>query len=152
MYPNQGDKRSSNRQFVEAATLRKASNDTQYFWDLVQRHMNGQYVGPRRMPRHAEENFLFAKKAEQVSTGFIDDSIPVERSGPKSDEIAAIDSFAELREIVPGSVLKCFEMLRFEKPSPIQKHSIPLGLAGMDLVCCAQTVSYIVSHFLNTSQ
>jgi hypothetical protein len=140
MYQNPSDRKANNRQFVEAATQRKAANDTQYFWDLVQRHMAGQYVGPRRMPRHAEENFLFTKKAEQVSTGFIDDSIPVERSGPKSDEIATIESFSELREKVPATALKCFDMLRFEKPSPIQKHSIPLGLAGLDLVCCAQTV------------
>lgn len=141
MYPSGGDRKVANRQMVEAATQRKATNDTQYFWDLVQRHMNGHYVGPRKMPRHAEENFLFAKKAEQVSTGCIDDNIPVERSGPKSFEIAAIESFSELHDAVPPSVLKCFESLRFENPSPIQKHSIPLGLAGLDLVCCAQTVN-----------
>ncbi len=141
MYSTGGDRKAANRQMVEAATQRKAVNDTQYFWDLVQRHMNGHNVGPRKMPRHAEENFLFAKKAEQVSTGCIDDNIPVERSGPKSDEIATIETFAELRDTVPPSVLKCFELLRFDRPSPIQKHSIPLGLAGLDLVCCAQTVS-----------
>lgn len=151
MYHNPPDRKSNNRQFVEAATQRKAANDTQYFWDLVQRHMNGHYVGPRRMPRHSEENFLFAKKAEQVSSGFIDDNIPVERSGPKSDEISTIESFAELGDKVPPNVMKCFELLRYEKPSPIQKHSIPLGLAGMDLVCCAQTVRRLMGDTPTTS-
>ena len=30
--------------------------------------------------------------------------------------------------------------MKYETPTPIQKHSLPLGIAGFDLMCCAQTV------------
>ena len=124
-----------------AAQQRKATNDTSYFWDLVNRHMAGHYTGGRRMNRTQEEHMLFAKKAETATPGFIDDNIPVERSGPRSDEIPALDSFSSLQGMAPPSILRCIELLRYESPTPIQKHAIPLGLNGLDLMCCAQTVS-----------
>lgn len=133
-------KPSANRHSHEAASQRKATNDTQYFWDLVNRHMAGQHVGPRRLNRSQEEHHLFAKKSETASTGFVDDSTPVERSGPRSEEIPSLDSFESLRGSVPPSVIRSIELLRYETPTLIQKHAIPLGLAGMDLMCCAQTV------------
>ncbi len=134
------DRKSSNRSVQEAATQRKAAHDTQYFWDLVDKHMKGHNVAPRKLNKSQEEHMLFSKKAETATQGVIDDSIPVQRSGPQSEEIQAIDSFQELQEKVPSSILKCIELLRFDKPTPIQKHAIPLGLAGLDLMCCAQTV------------
>lgn len=135
------DRKSSNRQMQEAATQRKAANDTQYFWDLVNRHMSGHFVGPRKMNKAQEEHMLFAKKAESVSQNALDDSIPVQRSGPRSEEVNILENFAQLEGQVPQSVMKCVELLRYENPTPIQKHAIPLGLAGLDLMCCAQTVS-----------
>jgi hypothetical protein len=137
------DRKTNNRNVQEAAAQRKATNDTQYFWDLVNRHLNGQNVGPRKYPKQHDEHHLFGKKVEHtpVSGGTVDDSISVQRSGPQSDDIASIDSFQQLESLVPPSVLKCFEMLHFDRPTPIQKHAVPLGLAGLDLMCCAQTVS-----------
>lgn len=136
------DRKGANRQMQEAATQRKAANDTQYFWDLVNRHMSGHHnMGIRKMNKAQEEQMLFAKKAESVSQNTLDDSIPVQRSGPRSEEVAILDSFSQLEEQVPPSITKCVELLRYEHPTPIQKHAIPLGLAGLDLMCCAQTVS-----------
>ena len=146
MFPNPKDRKVNTRQFQEAATQRKASNDTQYFWDLVNRHNAGHNVGPNRKPSKAqEEHHLFTKKAEETSAtaGIIDDNIPVQRSGPRADEINALESFEELRDNVPPSITGCLERLKFDKPTPIQKHAVPLGLAGLDLMCCAQTVSRI---------
>lgn len=144
-----GDRKSANRQMQEAATQRKAANDTQYFWDLVNRHISGHHVGPRKINKAQEEHMLFAKKAESVSQNALDDSIPVQRSGPRSEEIAILDTFANLQESVPASIMKCIELLRYENPTPIQKHAIPLGLAGLDLMCCAQTVSLSSYFFLS---
>jgi hypothetical protein len=142
MYQNPNNERkSNNRQYQEAAIQRKAANDTQYFWDLVARHNSGHNVGGRKPSHKQEENFLFSKKAEETTSGIIDDNIPVQRSGPRSDEIQTLDSFQELSGIVPASVTRCIEILKFDKPTPIQKHAIPLGLAGVDLMSCAQTVS-----------
>ncbi len=141
MYPpQQFDRKANNRNIQEAATQRKAANDTQYFWDLVNRSMSGHHVGPRKPNKAHEEHMLFSKKAESVSQGAIDDNIPVQRSGPKSDEISTLETFGDLEGRVPPSVSRAINLLRYDKPTLIQKHAIPLGLAGLDLMCCAQTV------------
>lgn len=140
------DRKSNNRQFQEAATQRKAANDTQFFWDLVSRHNAGHSVGARKLSKAQEEHFLFHKKSEETSSGIIDDNIPVQRSGPKADEISALDSFNALQDVVPSSILRCVEILKFDQPTPIQKHAIPLGLSGLDLMCCAQTVITFFFH------
>eukprot|EP01032_Pedospumella_encystans_P012803 gene12803-14783_t len=84
MYAMQGmqsrdDRKSNNRQFQEASSLRKASNDTQFFWDMVNRN-RGPYgaAGARRPVNKAqEEKVLFGKaNTETVEHGFIDDNIP----------------------------------------------------------------------------
>lgn len=142
---------NTNRQFQEAATLRKASNDTQYFWDLVNRQRSGNFHSKRVNKAH-EEHQLFAKKIEQINAapgGIIDDNIPVQRSGPRSDEFKSLETFEELRGSVPDTILHCIEMLKYEKPTPIQKHAIPLGLGGLDLMCCAQTVSLTILFLKN---
>jgi hypothetical protein len=141
--PSGGSSQKSTRIFQEEASQRKAASETQYFWDLVARYNAGHSVGIKKMSKVHEENLLFTKKSEDSAPGIIDDSIPVQRSGPKTDEISALESFHELGEIVPPSVLRCIEILKFDKPTPIQKHAIPLGLAALDLMCCAQTVGVI---------
>ncbi len=86
---------------------------------------------------------MFGKKIETTGEkGFIDDNIPVERSGPRSEEVGVLQSFAELEGSVPPYVINNITLMRYERPTPIQKHSVPLGLAGLDLMCCAQTVSF----------
>lgn len=137
------DRKLSNRQFQEAATQRKAANDTQYFWDLVNRNFSGNSIpqSGRKISKSQEEHQLFTRKVEEASTGVIDDNIPVQRSGPQSEEIPNLDSFKDLEDKVPNSIIQCLDRLKFDRPTPIQKHAVPLGLAGMDLMCCAQTVS-----------
>jgi ATP-dependent RNA helicase DDX3X len=38
--------------------------------------------------------------------------------------------------------------MNYVKPTPIQKHALPLALAGCDLMCCAQTGSGKTAAFL----
>jgi hypothetical protein len=140
---DRNDRKMNNRQFQEASSLRKACNDTQFFWDMVNRNRGPYGTPPIRRPvnKQQEEKILFGKAAETVEHGFIDDSIPVERSGPRADEIPVLNSFAELEGQVPPFVSESIQMMRYVNPTPIQKHAVPLGLAGVDLMCCAQTVS-----------
>lgn len=51
----------------------------------------------------------------------------------------AIDSFetANLRKYVLDNILKA----GYKKPTPIQKHAIPIIMGGRDLMGCAQTGS-----------
>lgn len=139
---NNHDRKQFNKQFQEAASFRKASNDTQYFWDLVNRNKNSGFSnGNRNKNTKHDEKVLFGKKVETTEKGFIDDNIPVERSGPRSEEIGVLNTFAELEGTVPSYVMNNIALMRYERPTPIQKHSVPLGLAGLDLMCCAQTVN-----------
>eukprot|EP00601_Ochromonadales_sp_CCMP2298_P006715 CAMPEP_0173196784 /NCGR_PEP_ID=MMETSP1141-20130122/15808_1 /TAXON_ID=483371 /ORGANISM="non described non described, Strain CCMP2298" /LENGTH=775 /DNA_ID=CAMNT_0014121473 /DNA_START=151 /DNA_END=2474 /DNA_ORIENTATION=+ len=136
------ERRTVNRQFQEAASQRKAANDTQYFWEMVER--NGRMQPKHKQGSKHDEKLLFGKQTaatEVVEFGVIDDKIPVERSGPRSEEIAALASFSELEAVVPDFVSANIRLMKYEAPTPIQKHAIPLGLAGVDLMCCSQTGS-----------
>ncbi|KAK4380733.1 hypothetical protein RND71_002595 [Anisodus tanguticus] len=65
------------------------------------------------------------------------EDIPVETSGdnvpPPVNTFADID----LGEAVNENIRRC----KYVKPTPVQRHTIPISLAGRDLMACAQTGS-----------
>ncbi|XP_002973432.2 DEAD-box ATP-dependent RNA helicase 37 [Selaginella moellendorffii] len=65
------------------------------------------------------------------------DDIPVEASGENIPP--AITSFADvdLGPVLNENIRRC----KFVKPTPVQKHAIPISLHGRDLMACAQTGS-----------
>lgn len=72
------------------------------------------------------------------------DKIPVEVTG--RDPPSAIKNFNEA-----GLYEKFLENVRkaqYEKPTPVQKYSIPIVMAGRDLMACAQTGSGKTAAFL----
>ncbi|KAL6534586.1 hypothetical protein OROGR_013261 [Orobanche gracilis] len=77
---------------------------------------------------------------EQENTGINFDAyedIPVETSG---DNVPPpVNTFAEidLGEEVNKNVRRC----KYVKPTPVQRHAMPISLAGRDLMACAQTGS-----------
>ncbi|KAL8162283.1 hypothetical protein V2J09_013772 [Rumex salicifolius] len=77
---------------------------------------------------------------EQENTGINFDAyedIPVETSGdnvpPPVNTFADIDLGNELN----ANIRRC----KYVKPTPVQRHAIPISLAGRDLMACAQTGS-----------
>ncbi|CAO2831889.1 unnamed protein product [Amaranthus hypochondriacus] len=77
---------------------------------------------------------------EQENTGINFDAyedIPVETSGenvpPPVNTFAEIDLGKELN----ANIRRC----KYVKPTPVQRHAIPISLAGRDLMACAQTGS-----------
>nr|WRY74164.1 ATP-dependent RNA helicase vasa [Athetis dissimilis] len=72
------------------------------------------------------------------------DCIAVKVSGENAPR--AIDSFetANLRKYVLDNILKA----GYKKPTPIQKHAIPIIMGGRDLMGCAQTGSGKTAAFL----
>ncbi|XVF47484.1 hypothetical protein PTKIN_Ptkin03bG0112600 [Pterospermum kingtungense] len=78
--------------------------------------------------------------SEQESTGINFDAyedIPVETSG---DNVPPpVNTFAEidLGEALNLNIRRC----KYVKPTPVQRHAIPISLAGRDLMACAQTGS-----------
>ena len=77
------------------------------------------------------------------------DPVVVERSGAGEKDVAILESFSELKNDskyeIPAFIMDNIALMKYDKPTPIQKHSIPLGIAGFDLMCCAQTVSSVPS-------
>ncbi|KAF3453678.1 hypothetical protein FNV43_RR04119 [Rhamnella rubrinervis] len=65
------------------------------------------------------------------------DDIPVEANG--SEIPPPVKTFAEidLGERVNNNIKRC----KYVKPTPIQRHAIPIAMAGRDLMACAQTGS-----------
>ncbi|XVE78767.1 hypothetical protein DITRI_Ditri14bG0004300 [Diplodiscus trichospermus] len=80
------------------------------------------------------------KFSEQESTGINFDAyedIPVETSG---DNVPPpVNTFAEidLGDALNLNIRRC----KYVKPTPVQRHAIPISLAGRDLMACAQTGS-----------
>lgn len=65
------------------------------------------------------------------------EDIPVETSGREVPP--PVDSFDQLT--LPPTLLDNIKRCKFTKPTPVQKHSMPIGIAGRDLMACAQTGS-----------
>ncbi|XP_062112275.1 DEAD-box ATP-dependent RNA helicase 37-like [Humulus lupulus] len=78
--------------------------------------------------------------SEQENTGINFDAyedIPVETSG--GNVPPPVNTFAEidLGDALNNNIRRC----KYVKPTPVQRHAIPISLAGRDLMACAQTGS-----------
>jgi len=67
------------------------------------------------------------------------DNIPVAVTGEGKDDIVAISRFSEAR--LTDSLFENLQRCGYDRPTPIQKYSIPIVVAGRDLMACAQTGS-----------
>eukprot|EP00933_Yihiella_yeosuensis_P036460 TRINITY_DN3020_c3_g2_i1.p1 TRINITY_DN3020_c3_g2~~TRINITY_DN3020_c3_g2_i1.p1 ORF type:complete len:617 (-),score=107.66 TRINITY_DN3020_c3_g2_i1:304-2154(-) len=88
------------------------------------------------------EYTIFGDRKDRSSAGinFDDyDKIPVSVSGRDSDADNKIDSFREAG--LDSSLMANLERCGYEKPTPVQKHSIPIVTGGRDVMACAQTGS-----------
>ena len=65
------------------------------------------------------------------------EDIPVEVTGDNPPD--PIESFDDT--LLPASLAANVKRCRYSKPTPVQRHSIPIALSGRDLMACAQTGS-----------
>lgn len=65
------------------------------------------------------------------------EDIPVETTG--SNVPPPVKTFADIRlgKALDDNITRC----KYVKPTPVQRHAIPVALAGRDLMACAQTGS-----------
>lgn len=65
------------------------------------------------------------------------EGIPVEVSGRATQQLHQLTAFSEidLHPILANSV----RLLHYDRPTPVQKHAMPIVLAGRDLMACAET-------------
>ncbi|XP_072301001.1 DEAD-box helicase 3 X-linked a isoform X2 [Eucyclogobius newberryi] len=89
------------------------------------------------------ENELFAGSNTGINFEKYDD-IPVEATGNNCPP--HIDSFGDvdMGEIIMGNV----NLSRYDRPTPVQKHAIPIIKGRRDLMACAQTGSGKTAAFL----
>jgi ATP-dependent RNA helicase DDX3X len=86
----------------------------------------------------AEADTIFGQENTGINFDAYDD-IPVETSGHNiPPHIENFEDYAgELTESVMANIRRC----KYSKPTPVQKHAIPIGLSGRDMMACAQTGS-----------
>ncbi|KAM5547879.1 DEAD-box ATP-dependent RNA helicase 52C [Rosa sericea] len=65
------------------------------------------------------------------------EDIPVEASGEDVPAPASTFGDIDLGECLNSNIKRC----RYVKPTPVQRHAIPIAMAGRDLMACAQTGS-----------
>ncbi len=104
--------------------------------------------GSRRIQisSHRDERLeaeLFGEKRTGIDFKKYDD-IPVSASG--SNVPQAISKFEEVKfgDLVTSNLDLC----GYDRPTPIQKYSIPIAMAGRDMIACAQTGSGKTAAFL----
>jgi ATP-dependent RNA helicase DDX3X len=73
------------------------------------------------------------------------DDIPVDVSGENIPE--GVENFETVQAATP-SLFANMERTMYKKPTPVQKHSLPIGLLDRDLMACAQTGSGKTAGFL----
>ena len=72
------------------------------------------------------------------------DNIPVETSGRDAPPPAADFAGLNLPEVLNQNI----QLAGYAKPTPIQKYTVPISMAGRDLMACAQTGSGKTASFL----
>jgi len=98
--------------------------------------------GRREGQNEKTELETFGPKKEQSTAG-IDfdkyDAIPVQITGDKTEELTSISRFSEAK--LTDSLFDNLRRCGYERPTPVQKHAIPIVIAGRDVMACAQTGS-----------
>ena len=107
---------------------------------------NAQGFHGEERPDKRLEDQLFRKPHAQTTGINFDkyDDIPVETSGEGCPE--PITTFTE--DMVGAQLMTNLQLCNYTKPTPVQKYSVPIGLADRDLMACAQTGSGKTAGFL----
>ncbi|OEH80495.1 hypothetical protein cyc_06910 [Cyclospora cayetanensis] len=103
-----------------------------------------------RMYRPEREDDVFSPEKQQ-STGIkfdCYDKVPVELKGRGAERIIPVESFQEVGCKFSPLLMENVSRVNYNRPTPIQKNSIPTILAGRDLMACAQTGSGKTAAFL----
>ena len=79
-------------------------------------------------------------------------SVEVQVSGEGSESLPKhLDTFEDLFsrfDNVPKQLEENLKLLKFQYPTPVQKYAVIAGLAGRDVMCCAQTGSGKTAAYL----
>lgn len=102
------------------------------------------FHGDERPNRRLEQELFDSSESQSIGINFDKyDDIPVEVSEGCPEPISefSVESIGE-------GLYKNVTLSKYLKPTPVQKYSIPIGLAGADMMACAQTGSGKTAGFL----
>jgi ATP-dependent RNA helicase DDX3X len=104
---------------------------------------NSRRTGPTMQRDMRLEAELYGEVKKGIEFKNYED-IPVETSGLEVPQ--SVEKFQDLdvHEVLSSNI----ELSGYEHPTPIQKHAIPIGIAGRDIMACAQTGSGKTMAFL----
>eukprot|EP00411_Alexandrium_monilatum_P032620 CAMPEP_0175343064 /NCGR_PEP_ID=MMETSP0095-20121207/7159_1 /TAXON_ID=311494 /ORGANISM="Alexandrium monilatum, Strain CCMP3105" /LENGTH=598 /DNA_ID=CAMNT_0016640489 /DNA_START=202 /DNA_END=1996 /DNA_ORIENTATION=- len=135
---------------VAARTEAKRNRENSTFWSTRERA--AQTGPPRRDDRYwnYEEKRLFQSAHVSKGINFEKyDDIPVETIGGQGTE-EPVETFAEACEKFNVAQQLADNLARcgYDKPTPVQKYSMPAAMLGTDVMCSAQTGSGKTAAFL----
>ena len=150
------------RKKADQGTNRKLQADADFFWDCVSKRSRGiDFAGTSgKIWMKKSKIDLFGESivvddnnnSNTISNQQQDDVVQAEvtRSGAAMD-VPAMDRFDSLDDKLPDFLLTNLlgvDRMRYTTPTPIQRHCVPLALAGHDVLASAQTGSGKTVGFL----
>jgi ATP-dependent RNA helicase DDX3X len=155
------NKKVNRRRKAVEGTNRKLQADADFFWDCVSKRARGidiSGVSGKNWHRPSRKELfgnVNVKKLSDESETVQEPEAKVERSGGAMDIQAMDDGFTFThdrdRDALPEFVMTNLlgkDRMGYTAPSPIQRHCVPLGLAGHDILASAQTGSGKTVSFL----
>jgi ATP-dependent RNA helicase DDX3X len=140
-----------------ATVAKKAQAQANRFWTARQQAASNNSAAKVRVQAVASASdpavqLRIFGPPKTVGEGGIDfdqyDAIKVERSGPGAESVVPLASFAAIGDALPPFALENVGRMGYQRPTPIQKHAIPIAINGGDLMCSAQTGSGKTCAFL----
>jgi ATP-dependent RNA helicase DDX3X len=132
---------------------KKLDDDANYFFSTCMKYRTQPASNfPKNIsePMSGAEKALFGTITGTVGINFSAyEDIPVKRSGADSDKYPAMKTFQDAALAgVPLFLQRNINLCGYTTPTPVQKHAIPIAVAGLDVMTCAQTGSGKTAAFL----
>ena len=128
--PSKEAKKARRWQQQQQAVQKKADAEWEHFvrcqQEAATRGSGGQH---RPGPRPPTERELFAKQGTAGIKFSSYEKIDVEVKGPGADAVPVLTGFSGLAAL-PAFLRRNIERMSYERPTPIQKHAVPLALHG----------------------
>jgi len=151
---NKADKKMGRRAKQVAAMDKKAFEEDRYFKQCQREaaassnNNNNHNNNNANNASTPSEKDLFGTQGTQGINFKNYDDIKVEvRHSLSSSGYTTLQCFNDIPSMNAG-LKRNIERMRYQLPTPIQKHSIPLAVSKQDLMCCAQTGSGKTCAFL----
>jgi len=139
------DKKKIKRAKQVAAMENKAASEDAYFKKCQREAQKSNQTTTVAGSVGSEQELFGTQGVQGINFKNYDDiQVEVKHSLEQYD---VMKSFADI-SMMSVELQRNIERMRYQHPTPIQKHSIPLAVAAQDLMCCAQTGSGKTCAFL----